>query len=143
MLAPSVDDDLRFAARAEPFDAQAFVAQLAVETLGTVLPRFAGIDQRHLDVRLDDPPEDRLADELRAVIGAQEPRGAALAHEHCEHINDALGADAAGDVDREALARVLVDDRLALDLLAVGAGIEDEVVCPDAVRREGRQRTWT
>ena len=68
VLPPSLDDDLRLAAGAEPFHAQAFVAKLAVEALvGAVLPGLAGVDQGDLDVRLDDPFKDRLADELRAV----------------------------------------------------------------------------
>ena len=47
---PGFDDDLRLATTAEPFDAQALVAELAVEALvGTVLPRLARVDQCGLD----------------------------------------------------------------------------------------------
>ena len=41
--------------------------------------------------------------------------------------------DGAGHVDRQALVGELVDDRQALDLLAVGAGVEHEVVGPDVI----------
>ena len=117
--------------------------QLPVEALvGAVLPRFSGIDQRDLDVRLDDPLEDRAADELRAVVRTQERGCAALANQPRQCFDDALGTDAAGDVDRQAFAGELVDDRQALELLAVGAGIEDEIIGPDAVRCERGQRSW-
>jgi len=65
---PCFDDDLRFATTAEPFDAQAFVAELAVEALvGTVLPWLARVDQCGLDVLGVEPFEDRFADELRSM----------------------------------------------------------------------------
>ena len=54
MLAPSFNDDDRYAARTEPLDAQAFVAEFAVEALvGPVLPRLFRIDERRLDALLD------------------------------------------------------------------------------------------
>jgi hypothetical protein len=45
------------------------IAQPPVEALvGAVLPRLARIVQCSLDVRFLDPFEDRVADELRAVV---------------------------------------------------------------------------
>ena len=71
--APGFDDDLRFCARSEPLDAQTLVAQLAVEALVVgVLPRLARIDQGRADAGMGEPLEDRQADELRAVVRAQE-----------------------------------------------------------------------
>ena len=46
----------------------------------------------------------------------------------------------AGDVDRQALPRELVDDRQALQRAPVRAGIEHEVVRPDVIDRRRRQR---
>ncbi len=52
VLAPRLDDDLGLGAGAEPFEAQALVAELAVETLRrAVLPGLAGIDQSGLDTK--------------------------------------------------------------------------------------------
>ena len=46
VLAPRLDDDLGLGAGSEPFEAQALVAELAVETLGrAILPGLARIDQ--------------------------------------------------------------------------------------------------
>jgi hypothetical protein len=43
------------------------------------------------------------------------------------------------DIDRKALACIFVDDRQALQLLTVGAGVEQEVVGPDLIGTGGRQ----
>ena len=53
---PGLDDDLRLGSAAEPFEAQAFVAELAVEALrNTILPGLAGLDQRRADPLTHDP----------------------------------------------------------------------------------------
>ena len=45
VLPLALDDDLRFGARAEPFESQAFVAKLAVEAFAdAILPGLAGLD---------------------------------------------------------------------------------------------------
>ena len=44
-----------------------------------------------------------------------------------------------GDIDRKALPCIFVDDRQALQLLTVGAGVEHEVVGPDSIGTGGRQ----
>jgi hypothetical protein len=46
--------------------------------------------------------------------------------------------DAAGDINSQRLTRELVDDGQALQALAVGAGVEQEVVGSDMVRA----RSW-
>ncbi len=51
-------------------------------------------------------------------------------HQPRQHVDDAPGSDRARDVDGQALAGVLIDDRQALDLLALGGGVEDEVLGP-------------
>ena len=90
---------------------------------------------------MGEPLEDRQADELRSVVRAQEERSAVLADEAREHLDQPLGADGACDVDGQALPGELVDDGQAFELLAVGTGVEDEVVGPDEVRTNGWQRT--
>jgi hypothetical protein len=65
---PTLDDDLGFSARAEPFEAQAFVAELAVEALGdAILPGLTGLDQRSADGLGGDPGQQRLGNELRTI----------------------------------------------------------------------------
>lgn len=44
-----------------------------------------------------------------------------------------------GDIDRKALACIFIDDRQALQLLTVGAGVEHKVVGPDSIGTGGRQ----
>src|SRR5476649_1681094 len=77
--APGLYDDLGFGTRSEPLDAQALVAQLAIEALVVgVLPRLAWIDQGRADAGMGEPLEDCQADELRPVVRAQEERRAVL-----------------------------------------------------------------
>jgi hypothetical protein len=69
MATPVLDQDTGFLPGTKPFLVQAFIAQPPVEALvGAVLPRLARIVQCGLDVRFLDPFEDRVADELRAVV---------------------------------------------------------------------------
>jgi hypothetical protein len=44
-----------------------------------------------------------------------------------------------GDIDRKALACIFVDDRQALQLLTVGAGVEHKAVGSDLIGTGGRQ----
>ena len=77
---PTLDDDLCFGTRAEPFEAEALVAEFAVEAFrDAILPRLARLDQRGADAVCDDPRQQRLRYELWAVIAAQKGRCAALA----------------------------------------------------------------
>ena len=56
MPPPRFDDHLRLGARSKPFEAQALVAELAVEAFrDAILPRLAGLDQRRADPLCDDP----------------------------------------------------------------------------------------
>jgi hypothetical protein len=53
MLSPRLNDDLRVAESPKPLDAQAFVAELAVEGfVGAVLPRLASFDDGCLNMRI-------------------------------------------------------------------------------------------
>ena len=63
MPAPALDHHLRLGPRAEPLQAQALVAELAVEALRrAILPGLAGIDQRRADALIDDPLQQRATD---------------------------------------------------------------------------------
>jgi hypothetical protein len=139
---PCFDNHLRLGARSKPFEAQALVAEFAVEAFrDAILPRLPGLDQCRADALRDDPGRQCLGYELRSVVAAQERRGAAGAHEAGQHLDDAGGANAAVDIDGQSLPGELVRDGQALELLAVGAMIEHEVVGPDLVRTARRLRS--
>ena len=102
-----------------------------------ISPRFARLDVRGVDAGVSEPGEDRVADELRTVVGAQETRCAVLGDESGQNLDHAARANGSGHVDRQAFAGELIDHRQALDLLAARAGVEREVVGPDVVCVEG------
>jgi hypothetical protein len=59
MLPPLLDEDSSFGTISEPFEVQTFVSEFPVEAfVGTILPRFARIDQRSFDPGLFQPPQD-------------------------------------------------------------------------------------
>lgn len=118
----------------------ALVAELAAEAfLAAILPRLAWIDQCGIDACLVQPLEHGATDELGSVVGSQVARCAVNADQATEHLAHTAGADAALNVDLQALARPLVDDGQALQLLAIGAGIDHKVIGPHLVRPRRRQ----
>ena len=126
---PHLDDRSRLDAIAKPLRLEALRAKRAVEALvHSVLPWLARLDEGRVDALVVRPAQKRFRDELRPVVAADIARSAALADEAREHVDDAPRANAAGHVDREALARPLVDDREALDLSAVRARVEGKSI---------------
>lgn len=72
----------------------------------------------------------------RAVVRTHEQRRTVQADRAREHLDHPPGADGPGYVDGQALAGALVHNSQALDLLAAGRGVEDEVtVVRSASRR--------
>jgi hypothetical protein len=135
VLPPGLDDGASLGAAAEPLHAEALVAELAVEALvGPVLPGLSGVDERRIDTLGRQPPQDGVRDELRSVVGTKVPWRAVHTHKARHYVDDAPGTDAPGDVNGQTFAGVLVHDGQALELLAVGAAVEDEVVGPHVVR---------
>ena len=144
VLPPRLDDRGCFSSRTKPLHVQALLAEAPVEALvGAVLPRLAGRDVRGLDALRRGPAQDRAGDKLGPVVGPEIARGASVAHEAGEQVDDSAGANAARDVDGQRLSGPFVDDGEALDLLARRRGIEHEVVRPDVVRARRWQRTRT
>ena len=144
MTSPAIDDDRGLASGTEPLHAKAFVAELPIERLiGAVLPRLARIDQGGFDIGVRQSLENGMTDELRPVIGSQISRGAVEANHVDQDLDDTRRADAAGGVDRQALVGELINDSEALELLTVGARVEDEVVGPDMVGRTRGQGSRT
>lgn len=72
VAAPSLDDDLRFPAAAEPLEVQALVPEAPVERLvGAVLPGLAGINVRGFHAAVGQPFQHRGAHELGAIVTAE------------------------------------------------------------------------
>lgn len=69
-----------------------------------------------------------MGEELRAFVRTDEQRRAVNADQTTEHLHQTMGANGVGYIDRQALPRVLVDHRQALDLLVFCRGVEDDVV---------------
>src|ERR1700682_4661557 len=96
--APVFDDDLGLGSGTEPFEAQTFIAKLAVEAfVDAILPGLAGFDQRRVDALIYNPFEQRTRHELRAVVGAHVLGRAALAHEPGQHLDDTPRSDTPGE----------------------------------------------
>jgi len=111
MPSPILNHDLRLGPIPEPFQAQTFIAKLSVEGfVRTVLPRFARINQRSADVRLQQPLQHGVGDEFRTVVRAQVLRRTVLTDQLRQHLDEPSGADAAGHIDRQSLPGVLIDE---------------------------------
>src|SRR5271170_2341927 len=89
--APSTNDLSSLRKRSKPVLVEALVAKLAVETLHIgVLRRFARLDQPQLDAALIGPLIERLAGELRALIGSNRARQTSESRrlvEHSRHVS--------------------------------------------------------
>ncbi len=131
---PILDCDLRIDSVHKPLHPEALVSKLSVEALvRAVLPRLSRIDRRSVDAGVLKSAKHRSRHELGSVVGPEILRPSAHADPLREHLDDSSGPKAPSDVDRQALARELVDHREALELLTVGAGVEYEVVRPHLV----------
>ena len=88
----------------EPVLVQALIAQLAVEGfVGAILPGASGIDVRRADVRLLEPVEDRMTDELGTVVRSQEGGRTMKRNQLGQYVDDTSGSDAACYIDRQGV----------------------------------------
>jgi len=109
-VAPHLDQDLRLEQGVEALSVQALVAQPAVERLDVaVLPGAARLGEQRLHVDPPQPAAPRPRRELRAVVRADVGRRSAPHAEVGEHVEHILRTQPPRDLDRQALARVLVD----------------------------------
>lgn len=149
VLAAEADEgDLGAAEGVEELAVEELVAELVVEALDVgVLPRGAGRDVERADVLGHEPVADGVGDELRAVVAAQVPGGAALGHDLGDDRDDVLGSEAPGGPQGEALAGVLVDHREDLEAGPRARLVVHEVAAPyvsgvgglPALRRRGAE----
>src|SRR5688500_13198836 len=82
---------------------------------------------------MGEPTQNSARNELRSIVRAQILRRAMDAHELCEYLDHAARTNTTGDIDCQALPRVLIDHRQTLQLLAVRTGIEHKVIGPDGI----------
>lgn len=134
LIAPLLDDDLRFLQAEEDLLVEAFVPQFSVEGLAiAVLPWAAGLDVEGSGAEPGEPTADHLGGHLRAIVGTN-VLGDSPGDHHVRHrLDDAEAVDAASDPDRQALAGVLVDQRHQPDATTVMGLSLDEVVTPDMI----------
>jgi hypothetical protein len=134
MPAPTLDDDLSLAERIEYLTVQEFVSEPGVETLDvSVLPRTSRRDVRRLRADRRDPHLHRFGDELRAVVGTNVSRHAALNEKLGENIDDVDRFQLAPDPDRQALTRELIDHVEHPVFPSIMRAIFDEVVGPHVI----------
>ena len=142
VLTPELlDDDLRIDSISEPLHVRHSSRNLPLKD--SLLPFCQGFPGSMCAVSMFacvQPVQNRSGDKLRAVVRSQVLGAAVNADQLAQHLDDSAGADAAGHIDRQALARELIDHRQTLQLLAVGAGIEHKVVGPDLAHGRCRQR---
>jgi hypothetical protein len=132
---PSFDKHFSLLQRVEDFPVQQLIPELAVEALvEAVLPRAPGLDEERLHIDRVEPFTDRLGGELTPVVGSDVARGASVNEQLGQSIQHIVGSQMPGDVDRQALPGVLVDDRQHAGRLTVVCASHDEVVGPDVVR---------
>ncbi len=135
VVATSVfDDDPGFQAIAEPFHRQAFVAEFSVKALvGAVLPWLARFDQNRFEFFIHGPLQQLRAHKLRTVVASKVLGRAMQAHQTAKHVDHAVGPNAYGHVNGDALPGVFVHDGQTFKCLTVGAGVVHEVVTPNAL----------
>lgn len=135
---PPLDDHLRFASASKVLRVEAFITKLPVEAfIGAVLPGFTGVDERSADTGLHCPFQDRLGNKLGTVVRTKKRGHTVKAHKLREDLYDTRRANATGDIDSETLPRPFIHHREALELPAVRASVENEVVGPYVIRTPG------
>ena len=109
---PSLDFALGVVEAKESIDVQTLLPQPSVEESDFgVVGRLAGPAEVHLDVPFVGAAVHHLADELSAVICLDHGRQTALRHDRVEGSDHVFFLQALPDVDRQALARLVVDHR--------------------------------
>ena len=124
MATPTFDDRLGLRSRPKPLQAQALVAELAIEALADAIPpSLAGLDQRGVDALRDDPGQQCLRHELRAV-SLRRNVGAPRSLTRRENTSITCGDRMRPSTSIASPSGELVRHGRALELLAIGAMVE-------------------
>lgn len=134
LIAPLLDDDLRFLQAEEDLLVQTLVTKLAVERLTVaVLPWTARLDVERSGTEPGQPATDHLSGHLRSVVRTNVLRNAADEHNVGQCFNDAKTVDATGNPDGQAFAGILIDQGHEPDAATImGLGF-DKVIAPDVI----------
>lgn len=142
--APGLNDLPRFGHPREPMLVEALVAHRAVEALDEgILHRLAWLDEQVLHTMRVGPARQRLACELRSVVGQQPPWVAALGHQPIQNPGDSLAAYRAVHFDGKTLPCVVIHHIERPKLAPVGQLIAHEVHRPALIGRLRRHRFLT
>ena len=88
MMPPLLDNDLGLFLACEPFPAEAFVSEFAVEAFDiAVLPGRSRFDKGRTDAMACEPFDHRLGRKLRSVVGADKGRLSVKAHESAKGVD--------------------------------------------------------
>ena len=120
--------------RIEDFAVQERVAHFCVEAFAVaVLPRRAGLNVEGSSTSLRQPFTQILGDEFRAIVGTNVLWDAMLDHGFGQHFDNLAAVNPAPNMDRQALARALVDQVQQAHRPSVMGESAHEIVCPDVV----------
>ena len=132
--APFLDDLLGFLKAVEDLAIEQLVSQLAIEGFAiSVLPRRSGLDVKALAAQSRQPLPQHLRNHLRTIVRPDVGGDALKQHDVGQGLDNVNGIDPAGDVDGQALARELVDQRHQPQAPAVIGSSFDKVEAPDMV----------
>lgn len=134
VFAPPFDQGFGFLHYVEDFPCKQLVSELGVEALAvSVLPRASRFNVERPDAKVGEPSTERLLYELRAVVGSNVIRRAMREEEISEDFEDDPRVEPAFNTDRQAFARILVDDAQHAEWFAVMGPIHHKVITPDMV----------
>lgn len=136
--APALDDLSGLVHRDEPMLVQALVPELAVERFDVgVLHGLARANEGEHDVICVGPGIQHLAFELRAMINSDRLGQPADIGQAFEHRDDTRAGNRGVDLQGQAFAGAVIDDRETAQASTIGQAVGDEVHRP---ARIGMQR---
>jgi hypothetical protein len=108
--APGSDDASCFEEVLEPVDAQALLAQLAVEALHKgVLRGLTGLDVNQLDLAIQGPGKEVTTSQLRAIVTANRLWQCACRDDLVKYVCNTQTGEAGVHLHNQALSRVSID----------------------------------
>ena len=133
--APTIGQALGLSHRGEQLGIEKLIPEPAVERFGkAVLPRRSWLDLGRSAAAALAPALERVGNELRPVVAADERRCRVEAGEPLQHSHHVLGLAAPSDSDRQAEAAVLVDHVQELLPPTINRGVELEIRGPHLMR---------
>jgi len=110
VVPPPLDQHPRLQQRREDLSFEQLVTQLPVEALDVpVLPGRARLDVQRLYADLPEPSTHRLGRKLRTIVRSDMSGHAPGRHQPCQPFQDVIAPELSADIDRQALACVLID----------------------------------